>query len=334
MIRIERRSLQPFRFSLPSAVVTARRAWKERETLLLTLFADNGRQGVGEAAPLPNYSPDELDHVKEELEAAVIPTWNIDREIPITTQVTALLDETGVRSPSGRFALESAFLDLAAQSRGITTVQLLRGSAGGSPVPVNVLLMARTPEKALREAEPFFTAGYRTFKAKIGRAGSWDRETALLGALRRRFGREIAIRADANGAWSLHEARRRLDELAALDLEYLEQPVPGMELAQLSDSPVPLAADEALAEPGAATALIDSGAVAVLILKPMLLGGAAACIDLTAKARTRGLRVTVTGMFDGPVARRFTRNLALALDPPPLACGIQPDQGRGPFLFP
>ena len=50
----------------------ARRSWPERESLLLRLSDEGGQRGLGEATPLPGYSPDRLDQV-EAAPAAVRP---------------------------------------------------------------------------------------------------------------------------------------------------------------------------------------------------------------------------------------------------------------------
>ena len=67
MIRVARLLEQHVRFadahetSGVSAAADTRRTWSERKTLLVVVEDAEGRVGLGEAAPLPDYSPDTLD---------------------------------------------------------------------------------------------------------------------------------------------------------------------------------------------------------------------------------------------------------------------------------
>jgi L-alanine-DL-glutamate epimerase-like enolase superfamily enzyme len=91
------------------------------------------------------------------------------------------------------------------------------------------------------------------------------------------------------------------------------------DLRRIAAAPVPLAADESLALPGAWPALATL--CRVVVLKPTLLGGLAACLQLARDAAARGLAATVTHTFDGPIAVAAAAELAVALDSP-LACGL------------
>ena len=65
MIRITRLLEQHFRFmdeaGEPTVARDAERAWSERRTLLALVEDGEGGLGIGEAAPLPDYSPESLD---------------------------------------------------------------------------------------------------------------------------------------------------------------------------------------------------------------------------------------------------------------------------------
>ena len=101
-------------------------------------------------------------------------------------------------------------------------------------------------------------------------------------------------------------------------------------LGSLTHPPVPIALDESLAPAGAweriEPALRTSNAVAV-VLKPMLLGGIARTLDLAARARVAGLDVTVSHLFDGPVALAAASHLAIAVGSRARASGLAPHGG-------
>ena len=87
-------------------------------------------------------------------------------------------------------------------------------------------------------------------KVKIG-AIDFQHELALLRRIREQFSQsQVELRIDANGAFAPHEALAKLEQLAALDIHSIEQPIrqgQWTEMAQLcSQSPVPIALDEEL----------------------------------------------------------------------------------------
>lgn len=310
---------------------TSKGQWSTRDWLIVTVLGDSGAVGVGEAAPLPGRSRETLAQVQHEfvgLRRDSLPL-QLDLRLPAAPQVQRILERTALSGASGRFAFETALLDLAGRALGTPVSTLLTGRPAAAPVAINALLPAGTRESVLDEAQRLIARGFTTFKVKIGRPGRRADEQELLASLRRTLGAAVRLRADANGAWSAAEARSWLAELAPLDLEFVEQPVSAEELLHFGAAPVPVAADESLALPGALEELIVGGACRAVVLKPMLLGGALPCLELARRASGAGMDVVVTGLWDGPIAAAAAGELALALDPPPLACGLSPAVGPG-----
>src|SRR5262249_12610235 len=69
-------------------------------------------------------------------------------------------------------------------------------------------------------------------------------------------------------------------------------------------------------------ALLEKKIVRAFVLKPVLLGGIARCIEIAGEAQKRGGEVIVTHYFDGPVAHAAVTQLAFALDPGRFAHGL------------
>src|SRR5690606_16623778 len=120
--------LERYRVPLAGAFHTARFAFAERRGALLTLEDDDGRRGRGEAAPLPDYSDDDLAQAEAaltELELSRVPPAS-DRDA-----LGRFLDAHPVsRVPSARSALESALLELEALQRGLPVHRLLAEPEG------------------------------------------------------------------------------------------------------------------------------------------------------------------------------------------------------------
>jgi L-alanine-DL-glutamate epimerase-like enolase superfamily enzyme len=154
-----------------------------------------------------------------------------------------------------------------------------------------------TPEGLLRQIETKLAAGFRVIKMKVG-ALPLSEELALLAAVRSTYGAaEVELRLDANGAFAPATALATLDQLAAYDITYLEQPIaPGdwQAMANLCRwSPIPLALDEELIPVTHAEdrcRLLDTIQPQHLIIKPSLLGGFTAAGDWIAEAGARGIQ--------------------------------------------
>ncbi len=85
--------------------------------------------------------------------------------------------------------------------------------------------------------------------------------------------------------------------------------------------PIPIAADESLQSPALRKQLIEAR-LAFGVLKPTVLGGTLACLDLAAVLRAHGGRAIVTHTFEGPVGMAAAAALASALPGDPIAAGL------------
>lgn len=317
-------------------VGTARAPVDSREGLVLVLTADDGTEGLGEASPLPGYSPDTIDDAAAALDgihhalAEPLPpaladpapgsASLVDSLEAVTRSVPALAG-----SPSARFAVETALLDLLGRVHGLPVHRLLRAS---SPAPLKRAALLPPPcdprtAPAAREAT---ARGISTLKLKLGSA-PFDRELAALVALRERIGDAVELRLDANGGFG-RDAASRLRALAPVKPGFVEEPVSGTALlALLDESPaVPVAADESLADPILAEKLLAHPNLGAVVLKPALLG----FVRALAIAARRTTPVVVTHLFDGPIALAACAELALSL-PNSAACGLDPHPALAAF---
>lgn len=189
-------------------------------------------------------------------------------------------------------------------------------------VPVNVTVPAVDGPTARRIV--LASGGCRTAKVKVAERGQCvSDEIARLEAVRDALGPGGAIRVDANAAWDVDEAVRRLVVLdrAAGGLEYAEQPVPTVDdLAALRRrTHVPIAADESIRRAADPLAVARAHAADVVVLKVQPLGGVRACLEL---AERIGLPVVVSSALESSVGLAAGVALAAALPELPYACGL------------
>ena len=93
-------------------------------------------------------------------------------------------------------------------------------------IPVNTLISgaAQAAEDVARSGKLAADSGFPAVKLKVGNRELED-DIARVRALREAVGSEIAIRLDANGAWSHSEALQALRSLMPFDIEYVEEPL-------------------------------------------------------------------------------------------------------------
>lgn len=317
-----------------------------RPSLWLELTDEDGRTGLGEASPLPPFSPDDIAACSRALAAIHTRLAPIDPAAPAPLAIARALDPlaaTFAQAPAARFALETALFDLLGKRRGASIAELLGGPRLYHEAPVNGLLIASPdPEGLPARAWALADAGARAIKIKLRAAdeAGFARELEALCAVRAILPLPFELRLDPNGAWSVEQARVRLAALSRVAPRYVEQPVAAGHLHLLGATAVPWAADESLARPELVRALLDaSGSLAspqenrcaAFVLKPAVLGGLLRAHELATLAQARGIDVVVTHLFDGPIAMAAAAELALSLPRPPLASGLDLHEGLAAF---
>lgn len=281
---------------LRQPVITSRGSITQRDGLLVQI-SEGGVTGWGEAMPLPGWPGADLSATQRALEG-----WAAD-------------PDPG-NMPAERFAhgaVELALLDLEARRTGQTQAEVL---ADGGPVADSVELNALV--QSAEEAVAAVASGFRTVKLKVG-ASDLDEDVASVAAVRSAIGADTRMRLDANGAWTAEEAAEALARLEQYDIEYVEEPVAGIEsLAMLaSQSPIPMAVDDSLSSVDAQI----PESIAVAVLKPMALGGPRTAFAAARRWADEGRKVVVTNYMDSAVGQHAALIVAAALPGPPQVHG-------------
>jgi O-succinylbenzoate synthase len=185
----------------------------------------------------------------------------------------------------------------------------------GFPPPVRDAI----PVNALVDG-PFLVQEVRRFpavKVKVRDAAG----VALVAAVRDAVGPATPIRVDANGAWDVDLAVEMVARLARYDVEFVEQPVAGIDdLARVRRAvDIPIAADECIRSLADARALRAADAADLVVLKQQPLGGVRAALQVYEAA---GVPAVVTSMMETSVGIAAGVALAAALPELPYACGL------------
>jgi o-succinylbenzoate synthase len=296
---------------LRAPFVSASGSVEARELVLVRLEDSTGEVGFGEAAPLASYDGVGVQDVLAALEdcrPALAESDGAERE-----QLLAECARVAVL-PQAVAALDLALWDLAGRRSGQPAWRLL-GAAAAAPVEVNYTLAATDRAGAAAEALAAREAGFRCIKVKVGIGDDAGRVAAVRAAA----GSELAVRLDANGAWSVAEARAALRVLEPAGIELCEEPVRGLEeTAELSRlTAVPLAIDETAAAPGA----LEHRVCDAVCLKVARCGGITGVLDAGRRARRAGYEVYLASTLDGPLGIAAALHAAAVLGPD-RPCGL------------
>jgi o-succinylbenzoate synthase len=286
-----KRSLARLSIPLREPFATAGGVVAERELVLLRIEDDDGAVGCGEAAPLTPYDGVTMDEV-----------------------VAALRDGRNGGPPQARAAEEMALLDLEACRAGRAI-----GEPGADAIAVNRTLAGGPPAEVAERAAEGVREGVSCVKLKVGLPDDAERVAAVREAL----GPWPALRIDANGAWSTDEAVAAIEQLAAFDLQLVEQPCATLEqLAEVRRAvDVPVAADESVATPEDVRAAVACGACDIVNVKLAPSGGFTAARAALREAASHGLGAFLSSTLDGPWGISAALQLA-AGERIQLACGL------------
>lgn len=306
-------AITAFRYRLPlrAPLALGGCSLAAREGLLVRVTGDDGSAGWGDVAPLPGFSPESVDEARRSLQARAPSLAAVD--------ASAALDSLARwKGPSsGRCGLELALFDAQARARGTTLPHALH-EAPRPAVSFNALLT--DTDEALREAADRLRAdGYRAVKLKVGRR-PLEEDIARVRAAAEALG-DVALRLDANRAWSADAATRFAEMMAEVPIEYIEEPLAdAAALPAWADATgCPVALDETIQE-GASPR--DHPYAAAVILKPTLVGGVQAAQRLAREAHAVGAQPVLSASFESGVGLRGLVALAAGLGPEDTPVGL------------
>jgi L-Ala-D/L-Glu epimerase len=290
----------------------------ERELLLVSLTDEDGITGYGEAAPLEPYDGVGIARVEQALE----------RYRPVVERARGASGAEIVDACRRADDLPEAFaaIDLAlwdrAGRRSAQPVAALLTDTPSRRVPVNATLSALDRAGVAEQAEHAAGLGFKCLKVKVGVGDDAGRVQAVRAAA----GPDVALRIDANGAWSVEQAVSSIEALSPAGLELVEEPVHGIAAVRevRERVAVRVAIDETAAEHGALTA----GVADVVCLKISRCGGISGLLAAAALVRASGAEAYVASTLDGPLGVAAGVHAAAALASrgegghPILACGL------------
>jgi L-Ala-D/L-Glu epimerase len=307
---VERRSLR-----LREPLRTAYGVVRKRELLAVAIAGGDGVSGHGEAAPLEAYDGVSLARVEGALERYRPVLAEAQESVSGARLIEACRRVEDL--PAALAAVDMALWDRAGRREGRSVAALLTDRPAQA-VEVNATLTALDRAGVAAQAAEAVSEGFACVKVKVGVGDDAGRVAAARAAA----GAEVALRLDANGAWSVAEAVRAIAALAPAGLELVEEPTHGLEgVREVRERvAVRVAIDETAAEHGA----LGAGVADAVCLKISRCGGIAGLVAAATLVRASGAEVYVASTFDGPlgVAAALHAAAALASRGPVAPCGL------------
>ena len=298
--------ITPRTFHLQHPAGTSRGIYTERKSWMLEMTNDDlpGRKGIGECAPLPELSCDDIPEYEKTLRAVC------DR-----FEQEGAIDYPMMRPyPSMLFGLETALLNLQSGSDILFDNDFSRGKVG---ITINGLVWMGDYDTMLRRIEEKLQQGFHCIKLKIG-AIEFEKELDMVKRIRERFSHhEVQLRVDANGGFTFDEALYKLELLAQYAIHSIEQPIKAKQWGYMAElcreSPLPIALDEELIGiniPEMKAHVLNIIKPAYIVLKPSLHGGMKGVREWVDIANRQGIRSWITSALESNVGLNAVAQLA------------------------
>ncbi len=298
----------------------------ERRSFSIEVTDSAGAVGRGEATPL-HYMGETPEDLRQAIERGAVflestgEVFDVAARCVSGTRVgapasplealDAALAEALPRSPAARCALSTALHDLLGCRTALSLGDLL--GIRGRPATASFTVALDDVDAMIERAREAVGAGFTVLKVKLGRRdGTSDLD--IVKSVRSVHSGRLLV--DANGGWSLEQARELCEPLADLGVEAIEQPLPRGELAELARlarrSPLPVLADEdSLDLADLARLPAEIGGINVKLMK---CGGLVPALAMIRQARERGWRVMLGCMIQSSLGITAAAHLAPLVD--------------------
>ena len=279
--------------------------------MFLTLETESGLTGWGMAAP------DKV--VTGEDAAAVLRSYQGHIEACMKGEnpfyYSRLYEELKDALPGQASALamvEIALYDLMAQKAGVPLYMLLGGYRPKIITSATIGIMP--DDKVLLKTDELMSKGIRAIKLKGGL--DVERDIRVVGLIRKKIGKKIALTFDAKQGYSLIEAAHFIRNTKEAGLELIEQPTSPELTFQWhllrQEGNVPIMADESLKKLTDTFTLTSRQAVDFINIKLMKVGGITPALQINSSARSASVKCMMGCMDESSLGIAAGLHVALA----------------------
>jgi L-alanine-DL-glutamate epimerase-like enolase superfamily enzyme len=267
-----------------------------QETVFVTLRCADGSQGTGYTYTIGTGGSSVVALLRDHLAPRLIgrnpqqyeAIW---RDLFFHTHATAV----GAITSLALCAIDTALWDRNSRVAGLPLWQLAGGAQARVPVYTTEggWLQLETGE-LVRQAQQARADGFLGAKLKVGKPHVAE-DMARLGAVRDAVGPDFEIMVDANQCFTLSEAIRRACRFEALDLAWLEEPLPAEQVSGHASlrahTGVPIAVGESMYHPAQFAEYIAQRACSIVQPDVARVGGITPWLKIAHLAESHGIAV-------------------------------------------
>lgn len=286
---------------------TAKARRTDKETLWVK-FEHEGVTGWGEAVPMDTYRQtlDSAEHSLQQIAAS------FERQPRNPLHIEDIVDDLLSRFDDQRAtvaAVDAALHDWAGKRHGMSVVHWLGLDPARIPPTSFTLGIVDDPDALARKVRS--VEQYPILKVKLGT----DNDLQALTVIRQNAPDKI-LRVDANAAWTVEQALKRIPELLRFDIEFVEQPIPAGDIEGLrrirEANLCPIVADESCVRPADVVAL--RGCVDGINIKLSKCGGIREAIRMIHLARGMNMKIMLGCMVESSLGISAAASLAPLVD--------------------
>lgn len=277
-----------------------------RPSVLVRLTDADGRQGWGQAVPVPSWTYETVESVlttlRHYLAELVLGRDPADFAGLHAAMNTAIRPAFSVGQPLCKAALDLACHDLAARQRGVPAWRLFGPPAAArSTLTLSWTVASPKLETVERQLAEGRARGYRNFNIKVGAPQSAAYDLDLARRVRA-FAPDGFLWADANTGYTPEEALAIAPRLRDAGVDVLESPLPPTQIrgyqALKRQGALPVLMDEGILSAAEAVEFMELGMMDGIAMKPARNAGLWPSVQIVNQLHARGLMVLGSGLTD------------------------------------
>lgn len=298
------------------------KAKQEKDHVIVILEDEKGNHGYGEATPLPKFSGETTEIVKDVLISELLPLL-LGLDSSAVALIHQKMDKQVFGNAAAKCAIDCALYDLQAKSLHIPLYGLLGGKVRNQ-VPVNRHIGIVSMEETVRLAQEYQRQGFNSVKIKVGT--DTDTDSQRIRAIRKIMGPEAKLRIDGNNGLHWNEACSLIENVKDCNLEFYEQLLPRWDMDGMKQLKVKygicIAIDEAINTVQDAVRYAESGAADAFVIKLVKCGGLYPALGIAMVAQAYRLPVIITSTYDTQIGCSTCLELACALSNAVTGCDL------------
>jgi L-alanine-DL-glutamate epimerase-like enolase superfamily enzyme len=277
-----------------------------RPTVLVRLTDASGRQGWGQAVPVPSWTYETVETVlgtlRHHLAPLVVGREPADLDGLHAAMEAAIRPSFSIGQPLCKAALDLACHDLTGFQQGVPAWKLF-GPPAAAARSIRLSWTVASPDPAVTERQlaEGRARGYRNFNIKVGapQTAAYDIELAKRV---RAFAPDGFLWADANTAYTIDEAIAIAPRLSDAGVDVLESPLPPTQIRGYQtlgrQGALPILMDEGIVGPDVAFEFIEMGLMDGMAMKPARNAGLRPSVRIVNKLKEHGLLILGSGLTD------------------------------------